>query len=151
VVLSDDPLLNPPPSPIIFLKHLVKCAGAAFITLSGDERKEFLAEVERVTTSWAARGYAPHTSNDTVIVFEKLAPMNAGTGWLTASLGPITLRTTFTIVDVGGSVRVVGDPAMVQWAGTAREAPVAGAFTAPQAAVDDVNAVLSGVRQKFGT
>ena len=39
---------------------------------------------------------------------------------------------------------------MVQWAGTAREEPVAGAFTAPQAAVDDVNAVLGGVRQKFG-
>jgi bifunctional non-homologous end joining protein LigD len=32
------------------LKH----AGAAFITLGGDERKEFLAEVERLTTSWAA-------------------------------------------------------------------------------------------------
>jgi bifunctional non-homologous end joining protein LigD len=29
-------------------------AGAAFITLNGDERKEFLAEVERLTTSWAA-------------------------------------------------------------------------------------------------
>ena len=29
-------------------------AGAAFITLSGDERKEFLAEVERLTTSWGA-------------------------------------------------------------------------------------------------
>jgi hypothetical protein len=28
--------------------------GAAFITLGGDERKEFLAEVERLTTSWAA-------------------------------------------------------------------------------------------------
>ena len=26
--------------------------GAAFITLGGDERKEFLAEVERLTTSW---------------------------------------------------------------------------------------------------
>jgi hypothetical protein len=29
-------------------------AGAAFITLGGDERREFLAEVERLTTSWAA-------------------------------------------------------------------------------------------------
>jgi bifunctional non-homologous end joining protein LigD len=29
-------------------------AGAAFITLGGDERKEFLAEVERLTTSWCA-------------------------------------------------------------------------------------------------
>jgi hypothetical protein len=29
-------------------------AGAAFITLSGDERKKFLSEVERLTTSWAA-------------------------------------------------------------------------------------------------
>jgi bifunctional non-homologous end joining protein LigD len=29
-------------------------AGTAFITLGGDERKEFLAEVERLTTSWAA-------------------------------------------------------------------------------------------------
>jgi len=29
-------------------------AGAAFITLSGDERKEFLAQVERLTTSWTA-------------------------------------------------------------------------------------------------
>ncbi len=29
-------------------------AGAAFITLGGDERKEFLAEVERLTTSWDA-------------------------------------------------------------------------------------------------
>jgi bifunctional non-homologous end joining protein LigD len=29
-------------------------AGAAFITLGEDERKEFLAEVERLTTSWAA-------------------------------------------------------------------------------------------------
>ena len=28
-------------------------AGAAFITLDGDERKEFLAQVERLTTSWA--------------------------------------------------------------------------------------------------
>jgi len=32
----------------------LKYAGAAFITLGGDERKEFLAEVERLTTSWAA-------------------------------------------------------------------------------------------------
>jgi DNA ligase D-like protein (predicted ligase) len=29
-------------------------AGAAFITLNGDERKEFLAEVERLATSWGA-------------------------------------------------------------------------------------------------
>ena len=29
-------------------------AGAAFITLGGDERREFLAEVERLATSWAA-------------------------------------------------------------------------------------------------
>jgi bifunctional non-homologous end joining protein LigD len=29
-------------------------AGAAFITLGGDERKKFLAEVERLTTSWGA-------------------------------------------------------------------------------------------------
>jgi ATP-dependent DNA ligase len=29
-------------------------AGAAFITLIGDERKEFLAEVEGLTTSWGA-------------------------------------------------------------------------------------------------
>jgi hypothetical protein len=28
--------------------------GAAFISLNGDERTEFLAEVERLTTSWAA-------------------------------------------------------------------------------------------------
>lgn len=32
----------------------LKYAGAAFITLGGDERKKFLAEVERLTTSWAA-------------------------------------------------------------------------------------------------
>jgi bifunctional non-homologous end joining protein LigD len=32
----------------------LKYAGAAFITLGGDERKAFLAEVERLTTSWAA-------------------------------------------------------------------------------------------------
>jgi len=32
----------------------LKYAGTAFITLGGDERKEFLAEVERLTTSWAA-------------------------------------------------------------------------------------------------
>ena len=32
----------------------LKYAGAAFITLNGDERKEFLAEVERLTTSWSA-------------------------------------------------------------------------------------------------
>jgi bifunctional non-homologous end joining protein LigD len=32
----------------------LKYAGVAFITLAGDERKEFLAEVERLTTSWAA-------------------------------------------------------------------------------------------------
>ena len=31
----------------------LKYAGAAFITLGGDERKEFLAEVERLTMSWA--------------------------------------------------------------------------------------------------
>jgi bifunctional non-homologous end joining protein LigD len=29
-------------------------AGAAFIAISGDERKQFLAELERLTTSWAA-------------------------------------------------------------------------------------------------
>ena len=29
-------------------------AGAAFIALNGDERKKFLAEVERLTTSWSA-------------------------------------------------------------------------------------------------
>jgi ATP-dependent DNA ligase len=29
-------------------------AGAAFIALSGDERKAFFAELERLTTSWAA-------------------------------------------------------------------------------------------------
>jgi bifunctional non-homologous end joining protein LigD len=29
-------------------------AGAAFVALGGDERTEFLAEVERLTTSWAA-------------------------------------------------------------------------------------------------
>ena len=32
----------------------LKYAGAAFITLNGDERKEFLAEVERLTTAWAS-------------------------------------------------------------------------------------------------
>ena len=32
----------------------LKYAGAAFITLGGDERKEFLAVVERLTTSWGA-------------------------------------------------------------------------------------------------
>ena len=32
----------------------LKYAGAAFITLGGEERKEFLAGVERLTTSWAA-------------------------------------------------------------------------------------------------
>ena len=32
----------------------LKYAGAAFITLGGEERKEFLAEVERLTTSWGA-------------------------------------------------------------------------------------------------
>lgn len=32
----------------------LKYAGAAFITLNGDERKEFLGEVERLTTSWGA-------------------------------------------------------------------------------------------------
>jgi bifunctional non-homologous end joining protein LigD len=32
----------------------LKYAGAAFITLAGDERKEFLAEVERLATSWGA-------------------------------------------------------------------------------------------------
>jgi bifunctional non-homologous end joining protein LigD len=32
----------------------LKYAGAAFITLGGDERREFLAEVERLTASWAA-------------------------------------------------------------------------------------------------
>jgi bifunctional non-homologous end joining protein LigD len=32
----------------------LKYAGAAFITLGGDERKEFLAEVERLTRSWTA-------------------------------------------------------------------------------------------------
>jgi hypothetical protein len=31
----------------------LKYAGTAFITLGGDERKEFLTEVERLTTSWA--------------------------------------------------------------------------------------------------
>jgi bifunctional non-homologous end joining protein LigD len=32
----------------------LKYAGTAFITLGGDERKEFLAEVERLTTPWGA-------------------------------------------------------------------------------------------------
>jgi bifunctional non-homologous end joining protein LigD len=32
----------------------LKYAGAAFITLNGNERTEFLAEVERVTASWTA-------------------------------------------------------------------------------------------------
>ena len=32
----------------------LRYAGAAFIALSGDARTEFLAEVERLTTSWAA-------------------------------------------------------------------------------------------------
>ena len=32
----------------------LKYAEAAFITLGGDERNQFLAEVERLTTSWAA-------------------------------------------------------------------------------------------------
>ena len=32
----------------------LKYAGQAFITLAGDERKEFLSEVERLTTSWGA-------------------------------------------------------------------------------------------------
>ena len=32
----------------------LKYAGAAFIALSGDERDQFFAEVERLTTSWAA-------------------------------------------------------------------------------------------------
>jgi hypothetical protein len=32
----------------------LKYAGTAFITLAGEERKEFLAEVERLTTSWAS-------------------------------------------------------------------------------------------------
>jgi ATP-dependent DNA ligase len=32
----------------------LKYAGAAFITLGGDERTQFLAEVERLTTSWTA-------------------------------------------------------------------------------------------------
>ena len=29
-------------------------AGAAFIALAGDERAEFLAELERLATSWTA-------------------------------------------------------------------------------------------------
>jgi hypothetical protein len=33
----------------------LKYAGAAFITLAGDERKEFLAEVERLTTGFSQR------------------------------------------------------------------------------------------------
>ena len=32
----------------------LKYAGAAFIALSGEERDQFLAEIERLTTSWAA-------------------------------------------------------------------------------------------------
>src|SRR5262245_42446808 len=32
----------------------LKYAGAAFITLNSDERKTFLAEVARLTTSWVA-------------------------------------------------------------------------------------------------
>ena len=32
----------------------LKYAGAAFITLGGDERRDFLAEEERLATSWAA-------------------------------------------------------------------------------------------------
>ena len=41
---------------MVLLAHSdgLKYAGAAFITRAGDERKEFLAEVERLTTSWAA-------------------------------------------------------------------------------------------------
>jgi len=36
----------------------LKYAGAAFITLKGDERKEFLAEVERLTRSWGVQIFA---------------------------------------------------------------------------------------------
>jgi hypothetical protein len=32
----------------------LRVAGAAFIPLNGDERKQFLAELERLATSWAA-------------------------------------------------------------------------------------------------
>jgi hypothetical protein len=32
----------------------MKYAGAAFIALGGDERTDFLAELDRLTTSWAA-------------------------------------------------------------------------------------------------
>jgi hypothetical protein len=123
-------------------------SGKPEVTVAGPKASTVRAYV---TSEMLNRGYSPHSSTDAILVFDKLAPMNAGTGWLTATLGPITVRTSFTIVDFDGTVRVVGTPAMVQWAGTAREQPVAGTFTAPQAAVDDVNAVLAGVRQKYGT
>ena len=140
---------------VVFSAMIAACATVKTNTASGSPEITVSASKASavkgfITSEMLNRGYSPHSSNDTAIVFAKPAPMNAGTGWLTASLGPITLRTTFTIVDLSGTVRVVGVPAMVQWAGTAREAPVAGAFTAPQAAVDDVNAVLAGGRQKFG-
>jgi hypothetical protein len=122
-------------------------SGRPEVTVAGSKSS---AVKSYITSEMLNRGYAVHSSSDTVIVFDKLAPVNAGTTWLAMSLGPITVRTSYTIVALGGGVRVMGEPAMVQWAGTAREAPVAGAFTAPQPAVDDVNAVLGGVRNKFG-
>jgi hypothetical protein len=32
------------------------------------------------------------------------------------SVGPLTMRTTFTVIEVNGSVRVVGSPALIAWA-----------------------------------
>jgi hypothetical protein len=72
------------------------------------------------------RGYAPHSSSESLIVFDKLAPTNAGSTWMAMSVGPLTMRTTFTVIEVNGSVRVVGSPALIAWAGYPREQPVGG-------------------------
>lgn len=102
-----------------------------------------------ITSEMINKGYAPHSSSDEMIVFDKLAPANAGSTWMALSVGPLTMRTSFTIVQLGNSVRVVGTPAMVSWAGYPREEPVGGVFTTFPVAVSDLDAVLASVRSHF--
>jgi hypothetical protein len=125
--------------------HVATASGSPEVTVaavSGPAVKAF------ITAEMLNRGYRPHSSSDETIEFDKLAPVGAQ-ALLGSALGPLTMRTSFVIVPLGSTVRVVASPAMVSWAGTAQERPAAGIYTAPQVAVDDVNAVLASVRQHF--
>ena len=102
-----------------------------------------------ITSEMINKGYAPHSSSDEMIVFDKLAPANAGSTWMALSVGPLTMRTSFTIVQLGNSVRVVGTPAMeISARGIRAKSPWRCLFDLPGAA-SDFYAVLASVSISF--